>query len=491
MKNLTIFFSLAMVCSACNKEINDIKPLTQIDSQGQLSSVSGIVQATTGNYTMISASTGATAVNSIDLAMHDIDESRGNNIKLQNWALPSQFTDAFFFQNSLSPVAGYGPVLYRGAYQIITSANLTLEGIASFKASTFSSLTPSDQNKVLYAEGENHFLRALIYFNLVNVFGKPYYQSTASDLAVAIKTSSSATDLPAASSVKAIYSFIISDLQTAAQLMKAPVAKTNAFASTAAAWALLSRVYLYMGGSVVNPDPVFNQLSVTYADSVINQTNGAYDLLQSTAYANMFGNDSQGQLGRSSFSSNTEIIFAKDNATDGTTIGILYHFFPDANLGAIFLPSSDLLAQFAPGDLRGTFVATNNSTGYVETTKWLCLNNGGIVFCPTIFLRLGEIYLNRAEACAKINNIAQARADLKVIHVRAGLPGTDIDNLADAQVLAAVLKERRLELAFEGQNSFDYFRNGLSMTRPAADFNGSVYTVQPTDATVVFPVPNF
>jgi len=491
MKNLTIFFSLALVCSACNKQINDIKPLTQIDAQGQLSSVSGILQATAGNYTLIAASVGATAITSYDLALNDVTETRGNNEKLANWAPATQFTDAFFFGNSLSPAAGYGPIVYRGAYKIITSINLTLEGIASFKASTFSSLTGADQNNIRYAEGENHFLRALTYFNLVNLFGKPYYQAGDNDLAVAIKTNSSQSDMPAPSKVKDVYAFIVSELQTAAQLMKAPVSKTNAFASTGAAWALLSRVYLYMGGAVANPDPSANQLSVAYADSVIDQSNGMYSLLQGADYANMFGDDSQGQLGRSKFSSNTEIIFAKDNTNGGTVIGALYHFFPDAGFGGFFLPSSDLMAQFEPGDLRESFFVLNSSTGYTETTKWLCLNNGGIVFCPTIFLRIGEIYLNRAEAYAKLSNMTQARADLKAIHSRAGLPGSDIDNLADGAVLAAVLKERRLELAFEGQNSFDYFRNGLPMTRPAPDFNGTSFTVQPADAPVVFPVPSF
>jgi hypothetical protein len=286
----------------------------------------------------------------------------------------------------------------------------------------------------------------------------------------------------------------VSELQTAAQLMKAPVSRPNSFASTGAAWALLSRVYLYMGGSVANPDPAANQQAATYADSVINQSNGAYALAQGTQYSNMFGDDSQGQLGKSTtFSTNPEIIFCRDNSTGGNTIGILYHYFSDvpSGLGGYFLPSGDLKAQFVAGDVRGTFFATNAATGFTETTKWYCLNNQGFSFAPTIFLRMGEIYLNQAEAYAKTGNMTQARADLKAVHTRAGLPGSDIDNLADSDVLMAILKERRMELCFEGQNSFDYFRNGLPMTRIAADYNGTALTIQPSDPKVVFPVPTF
>jgi len=492
MKKIIIFFSVVLACSACNKQIDGIRPLTQIDASGQLSSVAGIQQATAGNYTLLGSQVNGTGTTSYDLALNDIAETRGNNEKLANWGTPGQLTDAFFFQNTLSPAAGYGPIIYKGAYQLITSINVTLEGIASFKTSTFSSLTTADQNSILYAEGENRFLRAMTYLNLVNIFGKPYYLASGGDLAVAIKKTGSATEIPDKSSVKDVYAYIVSELQAAAQLMKAPVSRTNAFASTGACWALLSRIYLYMGGPVAGPDPSANQLAVTYADSVIDQSNGLYGLAQGTTYSNMFGDDSQGQLGKSkTFSSNPEIVFCKDNSTGGTVIDILYHFFPDAGAGGIFLPSSDLLSRYVANDIRGTFFMINSSTGFTESTKWNCLNQGGGTFGPQIFLRMGEIYLNRAEASAKINDMTQAREDLKAVHVRAGLPGSDIDNLADNAVLSAVLNERRLELAFEGQNSFDYFRNGLPMIRTAADFNGTALTVQPTDATVVFPTPNF
>lgn len=492
MKKLIIVCGVMSLLCACNKQIESIQPLSQIDQQGQLSSVSGILEATAGNYTLFANAVGGIGVTQFDIAQQDVCETRGNNVTLANWAPPTQFTDAFFFQNSVSLAAGYGPIIYKGAYEMITSINVTLDGIKAFKTSTFASLDATDQNSIEHAEGENRFLRAMMYFNLVNLFAKPYYQAGANDLGVALKMTSSATDIPKQSTIKDVYAYIVSELQASAQLMKAPVNKTNAFASTGAAWGLLSRVYLYMGGSIANPDPTANQQAIVYADSVINQSNGAYTLAQGTQYTNMFGDDSQGQLGKSTtFPTNPEIVFCRSNSTGGTTIGILYHFFPDIAYGGIFLPSSDLLAQFGAGDMRATFFEQNPATGFTETTKWYCLNNQGLSFAPTIFVRMGEIYLNQAEAYAKTGDITDARADLKAVHTRAGLPGTDIDNLPDASVLGAILQERRLELCFEGQNSFDYFRNGLPMTRKAADFNGTALTVQPTDPTVVFPTPNY
>jgi hypothetical protein len=53
----------------------------------------------------------------------------------------------------------------------------------------------------------------------------------------------------------------------------------------------------------------------------------------------------------------------------------------------------------------------------------------------------------------------------------------------------SLVAERRKELCFEADASFDYYRNGLPMTRPAGDFQASDFTVQPTDNRVVLPLP--
>jgi hypothetical protein len=354
-------------------------------------------------------------------------------------------------------------------------------------------LPVGDQNKFYYAKGENLFLRAFTYFNLIRNYGKPYYQNAASSSGVPIKKTSSTSDNPPPSTVKEVYDFIIADLQQAAQLMKVPVTKTNSFANTGAAWSLLSRVYLYMGGSTISPDATANASAAAYADSVIDQSNGKYTLATGQDYIKMFGDDEFGDLGKSSFANNHEIIWAFDNAQGGSQMGMEFHYvnYYGNDYGATYVPSADFKSIITAADVRGSFFKKNEASGFTETTKWLCLNMAWITYAPYIYFRLGEVYLNRAEAYAKTGNFAKARADLKAIHTRAGLPASDIDNLADADLLAAVLKERRIELAFEGHASYDYFRNGLPMVRTAADNNGQALTIQPDDPKVVFPIPSF
>ncbi|WP_341837175.1 RagB/SusD family nutrient uptake outer membrane protein [Chitinophaga pollutisoli] len=485
MKHFSILIFAGLLATACNKQIDSIRPLTKIDKEGELASLTGIEETTVGNYMLLQGS----GFNSYDVPMHDFGESRGNNVTLQTWGLPNKETDAFFFRNSTSPTQGNSSDFYRGAYQIIVSVNTTLEGIEAMENGAFASLTEAEKNRFLYAKGENHFIRALVYFSLVRVYGKPYYQTPGQSPGLILKTGSDIKDIPARSTVQQTYDLILSDLKMAAQLMKAPVTKDNAFGSTAAAWSLLSRVYLYMGGSIAAPDAAANELAIKYADSVISHTAGKYTLLQGDAYAKMFGDDEFGDIGRANGTTNKEIIFAYDNSQGGSSIGQFYHFDAIYGVGATFLPSSDFKSLLAPGDIRGTFLKLNPNSNFVETTKFLVLAEAWLTRAPYIYFRLAEMYLNKAEAYAKLGNTAQAKENLKTIHTRAGLPAADIDNLAAADVMAAVLKERRIELAFEGHNSFDYFRNGLPMTRTAADNNGTALAIQPTDPKVVLDLP--
>lgn len=475
-----LFPVIAGVLLSCNKQVDEIKPLTKITADGELATVTGIEAATLGTYSTITAG--------LEYYENDFGESRGNNVTQPIWKPVSSGTDFFFFQNSNVSTLGLSYGYYQNCYQLITDVNVVLDHTKDFDTK---SLTEDEHNRYNYALGENLFIRGLAYFNLVRAYAKPYYQDAGAGMAVGLKKTGDINDQPAPSTAKDVYAFIINDLQTAAQLMKAPVQKSNSFANTAAAWGLLSRVYLYMGGTPGSPDVAMNKLAAAYADSVIDHTAGQYALLQGVDYQRMFANDVDGSVGRSDPSGNKEIIFAYNNTslTYGTSIGGMYHHDPTYGVGATFVPSADLKAQFQTGDVRATFFAFNSSSHYTETTKWLCLNYYTGTKAPGIELRLAEIYLNRAEANAKLGNVAAAKADLKAIHARAGLPAADVDNLSNAALVGAVLQERRLELAFEGQLSFDYFRNGLPMTRLPADNNGTALTILPTDPKVVLTVP--
>ena len=105
-----------------------------------------------------------------------------------------------------------------------------------------------------------------------------------------------------------------------------------------------------------------------------------------------------------------------------------------------------------------------------------------------VLSRLGEIYLNRAEAEAKIGNYAAALTDLNIIRERA-ITGGGYKNLDVSNAAERIDKERQLELAFQAERSYDVFRNGGSLTRHYPGAHNQKLDILPTDYRVVYFIP--
>lgn len=74
---------------------------------------------------------------------------------------------------------------------------------------------------------------------------------------------------------------------------------------------------------------------------------------------------------------------------------------------------------------------------------------------PWIAIRLAEVYLNKAEALYHLNDPLGASQMLSLVRKRVGLPEL---NLSSADLWKVIRKERKLELAFEGQLYWDMRR---------------------------------
>ena len=137
-----------------------------------------------------------------------------------------------------------------------------------------------------------------------------------------------------------------------------------------------------------------------------------------------------------------------------------------------------------------TFPVLRFSFPNVYITKF-SYQDGDPMLSSPVFLRYGEIVLNRAEAYAKLGKTAEALADVDAIRARAGIPaeGMFSGNMHGyTDVLDIVLDERRMELAWEGHRMFDVYRNKRNMDR---QFPG-VQTweiVKYTDDRIQYPIP--
>jgi hypothetical protein len=74
---------------------------------------------------------------------------------------------------------------------------------------------------------------------------------------------------------------------------------------------------------------------------------------------------------------------------------------------------------------------------------------------PWHFFRLGEIYLNYAEACIELSEYDEAKTYLNMLRARAGMP--DLTEDGDA-LMERYRNERRIEMAFEQARYFDVRR---------------------------------
>lgn len=101
-------------------------------------------------------------------------------------------------------------------------------------------------------------------------------------------------------------------------------------------------------------------------------------------------------------------------------------------------------------------------------------------------IRLAEVYLNYAEAAYNLNKTADANSGINAVRQRVGLP---VLNLSGASLLKQIKKERKIELAGEGQRYWDLRRwkdavsqlaglyvHGLKVTKTGNTFTYSYIT---------------
>jgi outer membrane murein-binding lipoprotein Lpp len=292
--------------------------------------------------------------------------------------------------------------------------------------------------------GEAYFLRALSYHNLVKFWGDVPMPL------VPVKTASDAANYTRAS-VAQVYTQILSDLDKAASMI------TNATdtrrATVDAVTALRARVLFYKGdyaGALTAANTVLagrDALTVPFAD-----------LFTAT------GDDTDEDIFRVAFT-----------AAQSNSLG--YYWLQAGRHEARV--TTNLYNAFEPGDLRKVVTTTPRSSGSTTYQGNKYPTTAGTEHPHVI--RLAELVLIKAEVLARQSDLAGAVAEYNKVRLRAGLAehtlGTEVTTQSD--VLAAILKERRLELALEGDRWPDLVRLGLA---------GTVKTLAKPGYTL-FPIP--
>ena len=491
--------------------------------------------------------------------MHRCGEYAGDNMMIRGSS-----TDAFFEFISYSRTPNN--------YRLQNFWDYGYKGIA--QASNIISMIDEGQSAEIDNQlGECYYVRGMLYFYFVRAYGRPYYQAPDKNLGVPIVngTPENINDLflEDRATVHQTYEQVISDLKKAESLMT--IDKGAAYASKAAAQAMLSRVYLYMSGTYEKPNAQYAQLAVDYANKVINS--GEYSLLSREDFMkyNTFTPEN-----------NAESIFVVKRVASEFSgydhyygVGGMYANIGGMGWGEMFASAKyiDLLNETGRNDWRpDNYKIVDARAAFIEPTyrndhqlvfrfikrdsetvenyaQFNAVKDGANVTCtdaegasytltpvseeeeiytieyqgatyegvldyyinlnrvyPQFYItkcsregedshlhspvisRLGEIYLNRAEAYAKLGQYSNALADLNTIRERSivggGYASLDASNAGDL-----IDKERQLELAYQAERSYDVFRNGKPLDRSFPGPHNQAEIVEASDYRVTYYIP--
>ena len=470
MKNLfprsAAFWSLAfaLTLTSCDKQL-DIAPMQAVDAATALNSEPKLESAVVGLYAQL----GNPNLYGTNLILVPELLAVDNYIRFQGTF--GNFRDIAV--RNIRAENTTAETVWREAYQGINQTNLVLEALPVVTAA-------ASKARI---EGEARFVRATMYFELVRLYAKQYNAATAAtDLGVPInllpvRTVEEASRRVARSTVAQVYALVVDDMTKAIALL--PAANGNR-ATRFTAKAMLARVYLQQNRYAeagVQADEVIRTSGRALAstlESVFRGRNGTETLLE------IQQND-------------------QNNAGTGNS-GLATHYASLGGVGrgdVLVLPAFS--SQYGATDTRGASTSTPllyNSTGARRVNApGVALRTGKYTtFGQNIpVIRLAEMYLIRAEAAfrATPSNAAAALTNLNILRNRAGATPFTLANLTANDGLATILRERQLELAFEGFRIHDLRRTNGIVAPPRAPTatTPAVPAVLASDNRLVLPIP--
>lgn len=347
--------------------------------------------------------------------------------------------------NDITPGSSTREFQWETFYSVIYYANAIIDKQKQ--------ITEGSEADIKQLVGEAYLLRGYTHFILVNFYGQPYTKEGGPESkSIPLKRNLDLEEVPTRNTVREVYTAILEDIESARKLLNCEAweKKYSYRFSTLSADAMEARVRLYMGEW---------EKAYEAAERVLAQKQDLEDL-----------NDADAKLPNSYESAET--ITAYETMYYGV-------FADDALLSAQFmqkyLPNKDLR--------QSKYYDTANNNGNYPSLK----NKFNCTF------RMGEIYLNAAEAAARLNNLKDARIRLLQLMKRRYTPegyeekATAVNAMLQTDLIVEILEERARELAFEGHRWFDLRRT----TRPRIEkiLNGETYVLEENDSRYTLRIP--
>lgn len=364
--------------------------------------------------------------------------------------------DQFYIDTQNSMIANF----WKAAYKVINRTNTILGRIDGIEINT----ELANRYKL-----ECKFIRALMYFNLVRVYG---------DVPLVLKEISISESYDILCEPKEnVYNQIIADLKEAQDLPVSYSTAEDGRATQGAAKALLANVYMTLH-KYAEAETILAEIINSGRYSLLENTPGSLNI---DGYKNVFS-----PVNHNSKEGIFEIQFLKGGYGEGSNYA--NNFAPEnsgtnvvavGGTGGNNIPEMDIYNAYEEGDLRRDF---SMSLGYYDNRKnnewvesrYVCKfmdvpyqNNDASNNYPVI--RYADVILMYAEALNQNGKTAEACKYLNMTRRRGfGYQTTetspvDLQTTDKAQFALMVEQERRVELAFENHRWFDLIRTGRAV----------------------------
>ena len=424
-----LFLAGMMLLASCQKKLDVTSP-QNVSGEEVLTSSENVIKALNGAYD----AAGNWALLGGNLQLYS--ELLGANGEIRWTGTYEEPREVYTKQ--ILVTNDYVAFTYDNAYSAINICNNILNAIDV--------VDEADRDRV---KGEALFLRGLMYFEMVELYAKPYSAgNVTTNLGLQLITTPTIGNITDAnyvprSTVQETYDLILSDLTQSESLLPDD---NGIYANRFAAAAVLSRVYLQMADY---------QKARDEANLVITQ--GDYSLVKN--FADEFNN-----------SANTsEDIFAiQVNEQDGDNYmqlfwSIIAYGARDGDVDV--LPKE--VSEFENSDARKALY-------YVDETDIYRIGKWKLQYKNLPIIRLAEMYLTRAECNFRLGAEVGAKPyeDIKTIRSRAGL------TTAPSYItLDNILLERKRELEDEGQEIQDIKRLKETVEGFAYDANELIFPI--------------
>ena len=360
--------------------------------------------------------------------------------------------DQFYIDTQNSMIANF----WKAAYKVINRTNTILGRIDGIEINT----ELANRYKL-----ECKFIRALMYFNLVRVYG---------DVPLVLKEISISESYDILREPKEnVYNQIIADLKEAQDLPVSYSTAEDGRATQGAAKALLANVYMTLH-KYAEAETILAEIINSGRYSLLENTPGSLNI---DGYKNVFS-----PVNHNSKEGIFEIQFLKGGYGEGSNYA--NNFAPEnsgtnvvavGGTGGNNIPEMDIYNAYEEGDLRRDF---SMSLGYYDNRKnnewvesrYVCKfmdvpyqNNDASNNYPVI--RYADVILMYAEALNQNGKTAEACKYLNMTRRRGFGYQTTETSPVDLQTQFALMveQERRVELAFENHRWFDLIRTGRAV----------------------------